>query len=326
MDFNVRGENQPFVVSGHQILTTGRGAASVHAGPWHFSADGSQPKDLSPRLSIITEATGDLDTQFQVHWGGAGFDGTGRVDMKSLTLKTDTLAVDGLSGDIVMDHLTPLGLDAVQTLVAERIGGVVGLTKARLDFRVADDKLYIVHGEGQISGGQVTLDDQVIDARKDDQSVTLAFANLDLARLFGLLNVEGVSGQGRLSGAVPLTISTDTVTISDGQFAAAGPGVLQLRSKAARNALGSAGEDAAMLLNVLDDFHYQRLDLKLNKDRTGEATIHLSTAGSNPAVMNDQPFVLNVNLTTRIDKVLAVLSKVISLSQKALRDTLVSSP
>ena len=136
-----------------------------------------------------------------------------------------------------------------------------------------------------------------------------------------MMNIEGISGKGRLNGMVPIGISADMVSINDGNFKAIDSGVLRLRSEAARDALSGAGQDAALLLDVLDDFHYQTLSFDIDKEGRGEAVVKLSTAGSNPSVMDNQPFVLNINLSTNLDKTLAVLGTAISLSQKVLRDT-----
>jgi hypothetical protein len=321
VDFEVRGDNRRFFVIGRHDVTRNQGRAKLHLGPLHFVPGQFQPKDLSPLLTIVTEARGGIGTQAELHWSHGKVDGQAKIAFDALTLTTDTLAIKGLNGTIILDHLSPPSMNSVQTLVAQRIGGVVGLKSPRLKFKINEDKLFISHAEGEIAGGKISLKDQFIDAQKSHHSIKLAFSNLDLARLFGMMNIEGVSGKGRLNGMVPIGISADMVSINGGNFKSIDSGVLRLRSEAARDALSGAGQDAALLLDVLDDFHYQTLSFDIDKEGRGEAVVKLSTAGSNPSVMDNQPFVLNINLSTNLDKTLAVLGTAISLSQKVLRDT-----
>lgn len=321
--FDLRGDGV-FEVQGNHDLATGRGAAMVQAGPWRFAPGGLQPLSLSPLLTAVEDASGGLRGQADLAWDAQGLSGAARVTLDDVSLTSGAVRVEGLTGAVAFAELTPPHMDTVQTLSVRRLdGGVAALSDARLAFRIArDGKLFIDHGEAGLAGGVIALDDQVIDVFAPRHGVTLAFERLDLARLFGLLNLDGVSGQGKVSGMVPLTLTAQTVTIADGHFAALGPGVLRMRSGAVRQALGGAGADAALLLDVLEDFNYRTLDLRLDKDGDGEARVRLSTAGSNPAVMDGQPFQINVNLTTRLDKVLATLSTAMRLSQQALRDTL----
>lgn len=322
VNFSIQAQDNLLSATGHHDLATQKGMGTVHAGPWRFAPQGLQPKHLSPLLADIEEGHGTLGATVDAHWGG-DVDGTASLVLDDLTLKTTSLVVEGLNANLNFAHLTTPVMESVQTVQARRIGGVLDVLKPSVAFRFdPEDELFIAHAESGIAGGQMTIDDQTIDFRKANHPVTLAFSRLDLASLFGLLNVDGVSGTGVLSGSIPLLISADAVTVANGHFAATGPGVLQMRSQAARNALGGAGQDAVLLLDVLDDFHYHSLELSIYREAGGEARILLSTAGSNPAVMDDQPFVLNVSVSTQLDKVLAVLSTALSLSQKALRGTL----
>ncbi|WP_170827108.1 intermembrane phospholipid transport protein YdbH family protein [Magnetovibrio blakemorei] len=324
VNFSIQAQDNLLSATGHHDLATQKGMGTVHAGPWRFTPHGLQPKQLSPLFADIEEARGTLGATLKAHWGGEA-DGTASIILDDLTLKTNSLVVEGLNANLNFAHLTTPVMERVQTVQAQRIGGVLDLVKPSIAFRFApEDKLYIAHAESGVAGGQMKIDDQTIDFRKSNHPITVVFSRLDLESLFGLLNVDGVSGTGVLSGSIPLMISADAVTVANGRFAATGPGVLQMRSQAARNALGGAGQDAVMLLDVLDDFHYQSLELSIDREAGGEARILLSTAGSNPAVMDDQPFVLNVSVSTQLDKVLAVLSTALSLSQKALRGTLKS--
>lgn len=110
--------------------------------------------------------------------------------------------------------------------------------------------------------------------------------------------------------------------IDKGELKTALPGVLKVRSQQVRDALAGGGEQVALLLDVLEDFHYDRLALSVNKTVDGGDTVTLSTSGNNPAVKDGHPFVLNINLSTNLDKLTRALLEGYRLSEGALRTTL----
>ena len=134
---------------------------------------------------------------------------------------------------------------------------------------------------------------------------------MDVAVLFDLLAVEGLSGSGELSGSIPIRRNGDIVTVADARLEALGPGVLRFRSDAARQALASGGEYVDLVIQALEDFRYETLVLTGNLDQDGETTMRLEILGHNPEVLEGHPFQLNINLTGNSSQILeaVVLSR-----------------
>jgi hypothetical protein len=141
-----------------------------------------------------------------------------------------------------------------------------------------------------------------------------------LERLLELFALEGVAGSGTVSGRIPLIIDDERVRVEDALLAADGDGVLRFRSAAARRVLDAGGEQAQLLLQVLEDFHYQVLSLAIDHG-DGDAVMRLSTKGHNPAVKDGHPFVLNINLSGNLEQLLGVVLEGYRLSDRAIRAT-----
>jgi hypothetical protein len=129
-----------------------------------------------------------------------------------------------------------------------------------------------------------------------------------------------VSGSGRLSGAIPVAVRSGEVAIPRGELAAKG-GVLQVRSQQVASLLSGGGESVKLLLDALRDFHYDELTVTVEKAFEGEAVVRLQLAGENPAVMNGQPFRINLNLAGNLDRLVASLLELARLSDQTVRAT-----
>jgi hypothetical protein len=120
-------------------------------------------------------------------------------------------------------------------------------------------------------------------------------SDLDLVRLFELLDIEGVSGTGRINGAIPVSIGPEGFSIEQSRLAAE-TGILRIASPAARELLSGGGEQVALLLEALEDFRYEVLELSIDKTAQQDLTAKLSILGANPEVLDGHPFQVNINL------------------------------
>lgn len=110
--------------------------------------------------------------------------------------------------------------------------------------------------------------------------------------------------------------------IREGALAAEAPGVIAFRSEAAREALASGGEQVELMLQALEDFHYQVLSLSLDKPAEGDSRVFLKLEGANPEVLDGQPFVLNINLTSNAAPLLAALARGTEISDSLVEQLL----
>ncbi len=332
LDFQVRAS--PVAAGGGNIrlkgrheLSTGRGQATVKVAPLGFLPGGVQPGDIFPALKVLGQASGEVTGAMAIRWKDGDYDGDALLVLDGLSFTTPTAAVEGLSGSLGLDSLNPPTVSAPRTLRARRIAGAAVLDEPILRFRFENSgggggaRLFIERATAAFAGGRLSVADTAIEPAAGAKRIAIKLSGIDLGKLMDLLGVEGVSGGGALGGTIPLEFRGDTVLITGGLLEAEGQGVLRFRSEAAKNALAAGGEQVELLLALLEDFRYRRLSLAFDKAATGEATVRLGTEGHNPAVRDGYPFVLNVNLSANLDRVLATVLEGYRLSNRAVRAT-----
>ena len=216
------------------------------------------------------------------------------------------------SGDVVFEI----------SVTVEHIDAGVGLDKLTIQLKFivgVTPYLAIELAEVFSSGGKIYFRDARIDPTASAHEILLNVSELDLAEIFTLMAIDGVSGSGRLSGTLPIRVRGGVVLVDEGRVAANGPGVLQIKSQRAVEALAGAGEQVDLLLRALEDFHYEELSLTINKSFDDTVSVALSTLGNNPGVLDAHPFRLNINLEGRATKLFAVLTEVYGVSNALLQ-------
>jgi hypothetical protein len=156
-------------------------------------------------------------------------------------------------------------------------------------------------------GSRFAIRDTLFDPAGERIETQLRVDRMDVAVLFGLLAVEGLSGSGELAGTIPIQRDGDLVTIADARLAALGPGVLRFRSDAAKRALDGGGEYVDLVIRALEDFRYETLIITGNLNRDGETRLRLEILGNNPDVLEGHPFQLNINLTGNSTQILEAI-------------------
>ena len=72
------------------------------------------------------------------------------------------------------------------------------------------------------------------------------------------------------------------------------------------------------MVRALEDFHYEDLSLSLEKNAEDDLTLLLSILGQNPAVLDGQPFRINLNLESNIGQILDAVGEGLELSKDLL--------
>ncbi len=302
-------------VAGSYSVPEARGEAEVEVSPLTFSPGGLQPKTLFPRLADLTTVSGTASGKARLRWGATGLETEGHVSLERLSFKTRGGSVEGLTTTTRFKSLAPPVTPPGQELSVERVDFVIPLSHVLVRFQLesketegeTEGRIRVERARAGIVGGEIGFTDVVMAPGAPRIDVTLEAARLDLEQLFHLIHVEGLSGTGKLSGRIPMTISGENLVIRDGYLAAEDEGVIRYRSEQAAHALAGGGESVELMLRALEDFHYQELWLSVNKAAGGEANIALHLLGHNPAVLEGHPFKFNINLTANVDSLIAAI-------------------
>ena len=313
-------------LSGRHRTESGQGRAHIRLDPLAFAPGAAQPGGLFPALESLTNVAGEAQGSANVSWSAEGIAGTAAFGLEGVSFDSPAARVEGLSLGLVLDRLQPPGSPPGQSLRVRRIDPGVPLEDLAVRYRIVPGdppsdppSLAVAEAGFSLAGGRFILADVVIDPAAEQLHLPIRVEGLDLAEVFGLLGVEGLSGDGRLSGTLPLRIVGGTPGIERAHLAAAGPGLLRVRSEQVRQTLSAAGESADLLLRALEDFHYEELTLSIDQSSAEEAVVGLSMLGNNPAVLEGYPFRFNINLETNPRKLLAALWQAYSISNRALR-------
>lgn len=323
LDATARGPDGHGTVtaSGDLDPGAGNGRLTLSLAPVAFAEGGPAPATFVPALTAIRDARGSVSGTAEMEWGPAEPLARGRLVLDDLAFTAPGAAVAGLELDLTLDRLYPPRTPPDQRLTVARIDPGVPLRDLDLRFRIlpgAPPKLAIGSGEVGLLDGGLSLAAVTIDPAAERVAVPVTARGLDLTAFFALIDVEGLAGEGKLSGQIPLVFSGGAVAVEDGHLAAEGPGVLRIRSDTARRLLASGGESTELVLNALEDFRYSELTLDVAKELTGDPRLTLSMLGHNPAVYEGHPIRFNVNLEGRTGRLLESLSEAYSLSNRLL--------
>ena len=133
----------------------------------------------------------------------------------------------------------------------------------------------------------------------------LEVADIDLAEVVELADIDGLAATGRLSGRIPVAVSEAGVVIRDGLLEAApGGGVLRYAPSAVPDALRQAGESATLMLTAIENFHYESLRITLDRQVDGATDIGFHLRGANPAFFEGHPVEFNLTVSGELDTML----------------------
>jgi hypothetical protein len=159
----------------------------------------------------------------------------------------------------------------------------------------------------QLLGGALALDSVAINPLSPTLSTELRLQHLQLAMVLELQQQKGLSGEGLLSGRLPLTFDASGLQVRDGQIASEGPGQIRFAPDAKVAALGQAHQGMAMALKALKNFQYEALSVKLQYDASGAALMNTRLQGRNPDWNNGRPVDFSINIEQNLLKLMQTL-------------------
>ena len=229
-------------VSGRQELATGRGRAEVKVAPLTFAPGERQPGRLAPVLGdVLKDVTGTVALDGSLRWGASD-----RIDA-DLALLVENLAFTAgparfsrVDGVIRIDQLWPLTTPPGQQLAVGLLDLGLPLTRGLVTFQLRPDQTLAVERlRWSFAGGTVSAAPFRVGSASPDIMVTLTADGLDLAQLFALTKLDGLSGEGTIHGTLPLRISGNEAVIEGGELETGGTGLVALSARGGAGRLAS---------------------------------------------------------------------------------------
>jgi hypothetical protein len=293
-------------VEGRHDLARNRGSAKLEVAPIEFAPDLRQPADLAPFLAgMAEEVSGTVALAGDLSWSAEGIGSDLELLLRDVSAVTEVATIDRLNGVIAVDGLSPFTTPPGQRVAVAAIDAGLPLTDGLLTFRVAPGrKLEIAGGELHLAGGTVNLEPLTFDPAGDSNAAVLAVTGVDLGELLALAGVDGLTGEGRMSGRIPVTVRQDDVIISNGELEAEAPGWLSYAPLEPPAALQGQGETVSLALSALTNFHYQALRLTVDRQAGGQMVVAMHVRGNNPDFYDGYPVEFNLNVSGELDRVL----------------------
>ncbi len=233
---------------------------------------------------------------------------------KGLSGIYDRTALEGLDSQMVL-RLDPrrLELNISELRLAQANPGIP-LGPVQLKGRYTADlhapdkgQLQLEHAQTALMGGQLRLAVGHWDLAAEPLQFPIEVEGLELEQLFILYPTEGLAGSGTLDGNLPLQISSQGVTITQGQLSARAPGgQLQFHSERIR-ALGRSNPAMQLVTQSLEDFRFTTLSSQVDYNQQGKLALAMRLEGQNPAIEQGRPIHFNINLEEDIPTLLASL-------------------
>ncbi|GER05111.1 hypothetical protein JCM17846_27930 [Iodidimonas nitroreducens] len=291
----------------------GDGQATLLLYPVTFMPDIAEPGDLLPLLGDrLQNFVGTLGFDGALSWAAPvtakGVDASdpflsrlqmgGLLTLDEIGFERDALSLSGLSSQIRIDRIWPLKTAADQSLAIKSLNAGFPLLNGHAVFDLSDaDRLSVDAARFDLAGGSIRVEPFIVDLTAiEDTHLVLLVEDAKLAQIFQAGGVDGLTGDGLLTGRLPLQYKDGTVQITDGFLKASENGVMHYAPNDLPDFLRGDDLRSQMLRQALRNFHYDHLNLGINGDLAGQQSLNLEARGANPDFLDGHPIELNFNL------------------------------
>jgi hypothetical protein len=284
---------------------SGAGRATVELAPVSFGR-GLQPGDLAPiAAGLVSDVAGQLALNGDLTWGAAGLEGDLAILVDQLALSSGPARLEQVNGVVRLDRLWPPTTPPGQQLAIGLLDLGLPLTAGTTTFQLTDGpRLEVEQLQWRLAGGTARAEPFSLGSPLEGLNVTLRAEQLDLGQLLALTRMDGLSGEGSLDGVLPLRVAEGAAMVAGGELAATGPGVLRYAAGSAPAALQAGGEGVDLLLQALENFHYEALEITLDGRTDSAMDIGLHLAGANPDLYDGHPVEFNLDLEGELANIL----------------------
>jgi hypothetical protein len=303
-------------IDGVQKLSDAAGRARLHLHAIDFNPGQLQPSSLFPILSdLLTEASGSIEMKGSVEWNADGIRGTVEVAATDVSATSELATVEHLNALIELNETGATLLD--QTVSIGRLDFGLELTDGLIRYRVKPGGIIAIKSAfWKFAGGELTTAGE-IDPRAEKRETSLLVKGVDLTQLFELVNLEGLSGSGTLEGEIPIALVGDEIEIRNAALHSSGKaGVIRYRPDSGTSNIAAADGQFATALDVLENFHYERLEIEINGSATGTVVIQVHLAGTNPDYQDGHPVEFNLSVDARLADLLRTGMRVYQMPKK----------
>ena len=323
VDFELVGQKATFdyvlsSLSRHRIgagagvhdVATSAGKSRLVLDRLEFSPGGVQPAALLPVMKgFVREATGGAEGTADFSWTrSGGITASADIQLKDVTFAGPARIVNqtkGLNGNIQFENLWPLTTAGAQSITVEGADlDALKLQSGQITFEMrGDEKLRVETAAFPWFGGALGVDSAVMALSGGEAITPLRAEQIDLGQILEFADFEGLSGEGILSGVLPLVVKDGRARIENGVLKSDSPGAIRYSGRAGEEA-AAAGAQAKMAFDLLRDLQFASLVATINGPLDGRLQFQIEMNGTGAIEFNDQdariPVKYNINLDAAI--------------------------
>jgi hypothetical protein len=235
-------------------VASGTGTAHVSAPNLVFSPGKLQPANISILLAALRRAEGRARFEGDIGWTPRQITSSGTLSIDSLDFMTPLGKAHAVKTDIHFQSLLPPITAPDQQITISRIDWTLPFSAVDLRFAVGDGAVKVRSLDLDIAEGHAALGALTIDlANPGNIAGAVQFKSIALNSLIAASNLgTKVKMEGKISGSVPFTLTSEGFRIRDGHVTADGTGRLSFD----RSMWAQAGPAA----NAVQDFAYQAME------------------------------------------------------------------
>ena len=305
---------------GAHDLTTGRGETVFRTGRLEFAPGGLQPEALAPVLRGYVEAAdGAVSADAQFEWGRDTLSSAAVILLDEVSFGGPTRAVNrtrGVNGTLSFSNLAPVATDGEQTVTVAGVDlDALLLERGEIVFDMpGDDTIRIARAFFPWFGGTLGVFDANASMASGEALAPLRVDNIDLNQVLTYFDMDGLDGEGILSGVLPLAVRGGRAFIENGVLQSQGPGVVRYQT-AATDQVAAMDRQTQIAFDLLRDLRYDALSVEINGPLDGRLDFSLRFEGSGPVNERNQEVRLPVRYNITLDAALLELLNQANLSR-----------
>ncbi len=309
---------------GAHNVASAKGASTFTFDRILFKKGGVQPDKLAPVLKgFIGQTVGTATGSATFDWSPSGVNSAANFIFDDVTFGGPTRVVTqttGLNGSINFASLWPVTTDGPQTITVDGVDlDALQLERGEVRFDMpGDETLRVEEAQFPWFGGELGVYKANASLAGGEAVAPLRATNIDLKKILEYIDVDGLSGEGILSGVLPLVVEDGKARIENGVLKSEGPGAIRYRGKAAEQAAG-ADDQAQIAFDLLRDLRYTSLGVTIDGPLDGRLNFQLKFEGDGEVALNQQnvrvPVIYRINLDAALLELLnqAVLTQDVEL-------------
>lgn len=306
--------------AGMHDLEAGSGETVFRTGRLEFAPAGLQPEALVPVLrGFVDDAAGAVSADARFAWEEEALSSAAVILLDDISFAGPTRAVNqtrGVNGELTFSSLAPIATDGEQTVTVAGVDlDALLLERGEIVFDMpGDETIRIARAFFPWFGGTLGVFDANASMASGEALAPLRVDDIDLNQVLTYFNMDGLDGEGVLSGVLPLAVRGGRAFIENGVLQSQGPGVVRYQT-AAMNQAAAADRQAQIAFDLLRDLRYDTLSVKINGPLDGRLDFTLNFEGSGPVSERNQDVRLPVKYNITLDAALLELLNQANLSR-----------